>query len=1075
MLFSMLITTLLTIGITISSFVPSDETLRLAYDRGQRFYVTEAYEQAIEKFQIVKEAEDSRFVDENKVLIRVGELDFPVKVAATFQLANSCRNLASIQQDRAEAAGDSAAAALRQQAADYFQRAAHYYQEAAQSTDLLEIQMLSQYQLLKTHFQARAYAEVVSAGRALIERFPGSDYEDEALYEMGWAHYTLKHYAEAIAAFDQLATETTADYRIDRARFQIGKSYYEQGQYDAARQTLEQLVAKYNFSHLSEGERVKMKAQKLSGVVKETALELVAKAQLLIGDTYTDEGDIEQAAAAYRRVISDYPQERQLVEDAYVKIGWAHFAQGDLEAGIQVYRRASDEVSERGFRARMQARIARQYYEAEQFPKALEEYQIYLEAYGDIAGQGELDLDRARFQTAQCLFEMAEERRNTGDQEQPQEYYRQAQEVYLRVIADYPSTTLKAESLFGAGLAAQRRGEKADQEKALELFGQVQAQYRQQSEIAGRAHLQTARVYYAQKAYARAAELYKEYLERYPDSSERPQVLLELGLSYRDAGQDEEAIKALERIPLDAALWSKAGLLGSELLLRQNRLDEAEALVQRGLTSLRRGEAAGELYYVLAKIHFEQKNYAAALEAFTRARQESGVESILQGTLLGRGTTYYQMADYERAARDLEELLADNPPLNMKDQAHRLLGQAYVKMGRRAEAIKAYQIIIETTQDPQERAEFTLLLAELYYGLERYQEAIEQAQTVIDADFEDQAEEGGYFLKDRAYFVMGNAHTRLENHQEARQVFSRALERFPRSAFRADLLFGKAAAAFALGDYGLGAPLLQEFIASYPDSPNLENAHYFLAYSYLRQTAFEEAARWFGRLAERFANSAIAPEALFQQGETLFNLTSYTEAATAYTRVLDKYPESEFADNALYNLGWCYFELKRTEEAMAQFSALLARFPQSPFAVSAQFSLGDYYFNQQDYDKAVLTYQKIVEDYPNSEMVPQAKRLLQELREIQAYPKYEEAMQLFDKQDYTRAAAALEKIIADYPGTEVQAGAMANLGMSYEYLNKWKEAARVYQQLIETYGESGNIALVEFAKNHLDWLMTYRL
>jgi TolA-binding protein len=85
-------------------------------------------------------------------------------------------------------------------------------------------------------------------------------------------------------------------------------------------------------------------------------------------------------------------------------------------------------------------------------------------------------------------------------------------------------------------------------------------------------------------------------------------------------------------------------------------------------------------------------------------------------------------------------------------------------------------------------------------------------------------------------------------------------------------------------------------------------------------------------------------------------------------------------------------------------------------------------------------------------------------------------MQLFDQQDYARAAVALEKIIADYPGTEIEAGAMANLGMSYEYLNKWKDAARVYQQLLGAYGEqSGNVALVEFAKNHLDWIMTYRL
>ena len=103
MLFTAIIGALLAGSIAVSSFTPSDETLKLAFDRGQRFYVIEDYDQAIEKFEIVQQVEDSRLVDETKVLIRVGELDFPVKVAATFQLANSYSNLAVVELDKADA------------------------------------------------------------------------------------------------------------------------------------------------------------------------------------------------------------------------------------------------------------------------------------------------------------------------------------------------------------------------------------------------------------------------------------------------------------------------------------------------------------------------------------------------------------------------------------------------------------------------------------------------------------------------------------------------------------------------------------------------------------------------------------------------------------------------------------------------------------------------------------------------------------------------------------------------------------------------------------------------------------
>ncbi len=1076
MLFQILIGTLLASSIVVSSFVPSDETLKLEFDRGQRFYVIEDYKQSIEKFQIVRQAEDSRFVDETQVLIRVGELDFPVKVAATFQLGNSHSNLAVTKLGEADRERDEGRAEwLRQQARDHFQKAAQYYNEASQSTDLVEIQVLSQYQLVKSYFRSEEYESVIREARRLIERFPESDYRDGTLYEMGWAYYNRGEYARAIEAFARLDERNKTNYRIDRAQFQIGKSYYELGEYPEARRALDRLVGK-DFSRLSERERVKMEAQKLSGVVKETAFELAAKAQILVGDTYAAEGDVEEASSAYRRVIRDYPQERELVEDAYVKIGEAYFEQDDLEGGIRIYRRAIDEVSDPGFRARMQSRIARHYYEARRFENALEEYNLYTNAYGDRAGKGGLELDRARFQTAQCLFELAEEHRSAGDVATSLNSYSQSQTVYLEVMEDHPGTDLKAESLFGAGLSAQRRGEEADAAVALRSYGQIRSDYQQRPELVSRALLQTARIYHGQEAYNRAADLYETHLEEYPEGEGRSQILLELGLAYRDAERYDEAVKVLEQIPRDSDLWSKAGLLAGDFLLRLGRLDKAEDFLQRGLARAQGEAALGELYYVLARVYFDQGRFAESAEAFHSARLRTRKEAMLQGALLGRGTAYHKMGDFERAIRDLEELLVLDPPLNMKDQAHRLLGQGYVQTGRRAAATKDYRAIIETTDDPHEKAEYALLLAELYYSLERYQEAIEQTQAVIDADFEDSVSGRGYLLEERAYFVMGDAYARLEDHEQARRVFSEALVRFLRSSLRSDLVFGKAVSAFALGDNEEAIPLLQEFVAQYGDNPNLENAFYFLAYAQMRLTNFEEAAEWFGRLVIRFPASEVAAEALFQRGESLFNLSRYEEAATAYKKVLDEYPRSEFVDNAIYNLGWCDFELDRQEEAVAQFVDLLDRFPESLFAPSAQFTLGDYYFNQEEYERAASAYEKVITDHANSEMVVQAQELLGELKEIQAYLKYEEAMALFDQQEYDRAARALLEVVTAYPETETRAGAMANLGMSCEFLHKWKEAAGIYEQLLEDYGERPeSAAAVAFSREHLNWILKNRL
>jgi len=1077
MLFPALVGALLAASITFSSFVPSDETLRIAFDRGQRFYVIEDFEQAIEKFEIVKQAEDSRFVDETQVLIQVGELSFPVKVAATFQLANAHSNLAVNRLDKASREGDEQQAEeLRREADTHFRRAAELFKEAGKSTDLLEIKVLSQYRLIKALFQAQDYRGVITAARKLIEEYPESDYVDEGLYEMGWAHYNLEEYLQAIEAFEQLAARNSADYRIDRAQFQIGKSYFEQMKYPEARRALGSLVSKYDFSHLTESERVKMEAQKLSGVVKETAIELVAKSQLLIGDTFTAEGNVEDASAAYRQVIDNYPQERKLVEDAYTKIGEAYFEQGDIEGGIQVYRRSIDEVQDPGFRARMQARIARRYYEAENFSKAREEYEIYITAYGLRAREGGLSLDRARFQIAQCVFEMGEELRQAGNLGEARPLYAQSQEVYLQVIREYPATELQAESLFGAGLAAQLRDEEESRMVALELLERIRREFPQRQDMVARAHLQTARIRYVQREFSRAGELYEEYLERFAEAEEMGRINFELALVYRDAERPDDVVAALERIPADDPVWRKAGLLGGDYLLRQGRLDLAEEMLLRAMAVEEEDAQASDLYYVLGRVNFEQGKLAESVEVFGKTLATADKKTILHGALLGRGTAFYQMEENESAVADLEELLASQPALNLKDQAHRLLGQCYVRMGRRAEAIKDYTAIIEASDDPQEKAEYTLLLGELFYSLERFSEAIDKCNEVIALNFVDADNGRGYMLKERAYFVMGDAYSRQENFREGSRTFTAALKRFPRGNLAADLLFGKAVSQFVLEEFEEAISLLDEFISRFPQNPNMENAYYFLAYSHLRETEFARAAEWFGKLADRYPESEVAAEALFQQGENLFNLTRYEEAASAYTRVVRENGDSEFVDNAIYNMGWCYFELDRTEEAVEQFGNLLSRFPDSQFAPSAQFTIGDYHFNQKEYEQASLAYNSVVDQYPGSDMVPEAQSLLSELKEIKAYFDYEEAMALFDSADYPKAAEALQNVVDAYPETETRAGAMANLGMSYEYLRKWKNAAQVYEQLVDSYAEQPeSTAAVAFAREHLTWITKNRL
>ena len=118
----------------------------------------------------------------------------------------------------------------------------------------------------------------------------------------------------------------------------------------------------------------------------------------------------------------------------------------------------------------------------------------------------------------------------------------------------------------------------------------------------------------------------------------------------------------------------------------------------------------------------------------------------------------------------------------------------------------------------------------------------------------------------------------------------------------------------------------------------------------------------------------------------------------------------------------------------------------------------------------------MVRKFPQSEVASEARELLVELKEIQAYVRYERAMAFFDAQEYESAAVALAEVVESYPKTDTRAGALANLGMRYAFLRQWRDAARAYGDLIDNYGQDvENAAAVAFALEHKTWITSNRL
>ena len=269
--------------------------------------------------------------------------------------------------------------------------------------------MLAQSRLVTTWYEAKDYQQTIVEAQRLISKYPDSKFVENAMYDIAWSHFEQGDYEFSIRAFEALIRHSQTGFRADRGLFQIAECYYLQGDYEKAIGYYEQLVARANVYGLTERDLMRMRREKLAGLVDETALELAAKAQLKIGDGYSRLGELDKATEAFERVITLFSAERGFVEEGYRRLADMFYEKGNLEQSIQTYKDAIDRVRDRFFQARMQAQIARRYSESGRFDEAIEEYEVYIRGYDDVAARAGFPVDEAEYNIGRAYYDKGQQ------------------------------------------------------------------------------------------------------------------------------------------------------------------------------------------------------------------------------------------------------------------------------------------------------------------------------------------------------------------------------------------------------------------------------------------------------------------------------------------------------------------------------------------------------------------------------------------------------------------------------------------------------------------------------------------
>lgn len=1069
------------LGTQFAARTPNRDDLVASFRDAQAFYAEGAYDQAIVRYEEVLQVR-SRLLDTQKISVSVGSESFPVLEAANYQIGNAYSKLFTDFSRFAEEARDpERREGLQVQADSAFARSVRAFRQVSETAanQVLRVQAFGR--LVDLYFEAGRYPEVIEAADAMIAAYPGDPRAVGGYYNRGWAFYEMQNYTQAIAAFKELLELYPTGYQADRSLFQIGESYQEQGEYLQAIEHYRRLVKGQRIEELTEEQLNQMRREKLAGLVDETALELAAKAEIRAGNCFTKLGRYDEGVAAYRRVIALFRTERRLVEEAYLRMADLYQEQGDLAAALQTYREAIDQSTDRTLRARIQYALAERLFARGQYEQAIQEYRIYLRGYGDIAGGAGFSLERVRYRIGSAYQQMAQARLSEDDRARASDLLDRAIAQYDTVLSDEGSP-YGLDARFNRALAHQSQGGQEALDRAQSTFAAIVEEGRDRGYVQ-RALVQLGELYYGRGEYEAAAQRAQQLLNRFPESDYAADAYMRLALARQALGDPDEAIQAFLAVDPESLHFARARLGSGHTLVAQGQLTEAIPVLTAGLERADDDQRAS-FHYLIGQAHNGEGAYQQSIDHFSQALEYARGGKLEEALRFSRGNTAFVVENYALAEEDFRWIIDHVEDPEKMRSAENALSLSYLRQDRGGEAIQILDDMVTNAESPEEQAEILGRMMDLYYERDDYEQTVRFARRVLGLSFADELGHGQtILLRERAYFVLGDALSRLGRRDEATEVFGRALDQYPKSEFATDM-------RLALGIHYFDRDQLDQAKEVFgalrqtrlePDQDLL--VRFYLANAHYSMREFKDSQREFLGLLSDYPQARELPDMLFGAAESHYQLGEFAPALDLYDRILAEFPAETAADNSQYNKAWCLIELKREEEAMEAMAELVRRYPESEFAASAQFTLGDYAYNRQAYEEAIDAYNKVRERYADAPVAEQVPRLIAELEESVAYEFYERGLALMDSADATKeqryfeeAIEVFKEVIERYPETESALGSLSNLGVCLEGLNKWQDAVEVYDQIIGLYEDKrASREAFQFAKSHRDWIVSTRL
>jgi len=768
-------------------------------------------------------------------------------------------------------------------------------------------QLVSEYEIAHQLFLQENYQKAADYFRAILNKYEGTEFDDEIRFRLAECYFNLKDYESAKKNFDTVIKRKKLTYLEPECLYAIGLIDILQNNFKEAEDVLQKLLKNPAYQQEERTNFALGVLYYFRGSFQEAKDKLAGinllEAKFYYGKTVSRLGYPLEAIGIFKQIIDESPNTPIAVVAEFSRAEALFFNKDFDGAKIKFWD------------------FILNYPKSTLVDYAHFYYAASLIHYGDYATASEHLLPLTRHSdnllAAHAGYFLGICRMNLGDGIG-------AVSSFQKVRANYPNTQISSFANLQMTRALLVDG---DTLQALVSASQLSTMFAS-GELASVGEYLTGMIYFQKNDYVNAAQYFELLLEQYQNSTLREPAAAMLLYSLNNLKEFDRSItlgsKYIVDFPEEKSAWR------------------------------------GRTMYFLGEAYYYKNSYPEAEKEYLKVTKDFFGLELTPYAKLGLAYAIYNQ-DRPKEAYDILEGMSKTPFDDSTLVIAIYLGVGYTLFNQ-GEFIKAMETFeaVNNTYSKDERCAVPALFfgAMSYYNLQYYANAIESWEKLIGT-FPASVKSA------EAGFRTGDTYFKALEYDKARAMFRWVVENHPLNDYARSSQLAMAQSYYNQQNYDESIREFQKFLDLFPTSNEAVAARKGMEMCYYQKgLSSSEAMQLF---VEKFPQSELAADGQYQIASKYYDDKNYEKALDEYLKVVVNFPASSYAVDALLLACECTVNLQNWPKSAELYKRYLSYFPQGKERDGVYFNLGTAYFNLKDYGLALNNFKVVIDSFPESQ------------------------------------------------------------------------------------------------------------